>query len=328
MILGLLVVSALMFAAFCTLQVVWLGTYIGRRPYSPADSRKLARPVSARLSARLSTKLGRGSDPLVDEAPERLLVTMLSPDATGPPDDTSRGTNFAVELQLPLAQIYVPSRTGSKSQSRHFRVFRASGHLWRCALRRVRACVARGSACGWQGDIALARNNVEQHYPNGFQPSVLDACVAQLRGFVTSRARRHQGYSLHRATRRTPEEQSLLASAIDLLEPPTSMTLYDAAAVWSRLTENLRRWLLNIDLRGCGKVGAPGGVPPAFASVQRLLAEHSAIAAVQLARMHHGVAQSGPTIDHWEYARTGTTHQAPTSRQQRCARTVTLFCGC
>lgn len=152
-------------------------------------------------------------------------------------------------------------------------------------------------------DITLAREHVTSHFGGSiFQPAVIDASVEQLKGFVTSRARRQQGYALHRETLATHEEQSLLSSAINHLEPPTGMPIQDAAAVWGRLTDNLRAWVVEADFRSI----APrrrffGGAPPhAFGPIQSLLAQHAASAGVKIAQLHHQVPRTGPTVEHWE----------------------------
>ena len=160
-------------------------------------------------------------------------------------------------------------------------------------------------------DVVQAREALEEHYGHHFQTSAMDACVAQVLGFVDSRARRIHGYQAaggagaaspsDGAAAEDAERRSLVrpcaALAVDCLLPPRSMPLRDADALWKQLMECVSKWMSTADFRACGR-GVKG--PNGFAAVQRLLREHGEDLKRSFEELHTSSTAHGPSTQHWQ----------------------------
>ena len=159
--------------------------------------------------------------------------------------------------------------------------------------------------------LQVAAKGLEMHFGKEyFQSAALDACLRQVEGFLDSRARRLQGYAAqdintaeHAGDYRLDEaEKQALLNRVEHLDPPTDMPCHEVKAMWSDLTEGLRKWLVMANYRDC-RLGAEDGGED-FTLICDALRKHGHELCLHVGQLQHpaqGQAGEGATVTeaHW-----------------------------
>ena len=156
---------------------------------------------------------------------------------------------------------------------------------------------------GVYSQIDAAGDAIKQYFGEHFQSTALDATLAQVKGFVESRARRMQGYIteqeaayLRSETDGASGAHEALSVAVAALERPTTMPMSQAAALWLDLTQNLRRYLPKVDFKFCA-LKSKGGK---FAPITELLRRNAHRLSAEMDTLANVAIATGPTSEHWE----------------------------
>ena len=160
------------------------------------------------------------------------------------------------------------------------------------------------TADGVYAHIDEAQVKLAEKYGDHFQTTALDAAVAHLKGFVESRARRMQGYSVRVSTNFLSEDPKAmlqkLSHAVEALNLPESMPQHEATALWMQLTSNLRSWLLQVDFR-MTPVRKISNKLELFKPIRAMLKKYGPNLSKRLSTLAQTAQVSGPGAEHWEF---------------------------